>query len=161
MCIRDSLHTSVSELSLEPNSPVTLAREVIMNLDLRSPDESILQRANQILEERFAEIEQRARVSVERNRTHEWGLLPYQPGGVELARSAAEALDLSYTEIKTVAGHDSTNMKDIVPTVMLFIPSIEGVSHNELENSSDADSIAGVAMLGEVVARLVRGDLTS
>ncbi len=155
------LHTSVSELSLEPNSPVTLAREVIMNLDLRSPDESILQRANEMLEERVAMIEQRARVSVVRNRTHQWGLSPYQPEGVELARKAAQDLGLSHTEIMTVAGHDSTNMKDIVPTVMLFIPSIEGVSHNELKNSTDADSLAGVAMLGEVVARLMRGDLDS
>lgn len=155
------LHTSVSQLSLEPNSPVTLAREVIMNLDLRSPDESILQRANEMLEERVAAIEERARVSVERNRTHQWGLSPYQPEGVALARKAAQELGLSHTEIMTVAGHDSTNMKDIVPTVMLFIPSIEGVSHNELENSTDADSLAGVAMLSEVVARLVRGDLDS
>lgn len=153
------LHTSVSELSLEPNSPVTLAREVVMNLDLRSPDETVLQRANEMLEKRAAEIERQARVSVERNRTHHWGLLPYQPEGVELARAAAEHLGLSHTEIMTVAGHDSTNMKDIVPSVMLFIPSIEGISHNELENSSDADSLAGVSMLSEVVSRLVRGDI--
>lgn len=153
------LHTSVSELSLEPNSPVTLAREVVMNLDLRSPDESVLQRANEMLEAKAHEIEQRARVSVERNRTHHWGLLPYQAEGVELARAAALHLGLSHTEIMTVAGHDSTNMKDLVPTVMLFIPSIEGISHNELENSSDEDSLAGVAMLSEVVCRLVRGDL--
>lgn len=153
------LHTSVAELSLEPNSPVTLAREVVMNLDMRSPDESVLARANAMLEERMPEIEARARVTVERRLTHQWGLLPYQPEGVELARAAATDLGLPHTEIMTVAGHDSTNMKDIVPSVMLFIPSIEGISHNELENSTDADSVAGVAMLGEVVSRLLRGDL--
>ncbi len=154
------LHSSVAELSLEPNSPVTLAREVVMNLDLRSPDEAVLERANAILVERIAEIEARARVTIERELTHQWGLLPYQPEGVELARAAAGELGLPHTEIMTVAGHDSTNMKDIVPSVMLFIPSIEGVSHNELENSSDDDSVAGVAMLGEVLTRLLRGDLS-
>ncbi|MGK0741673.1 M20 family metallo-hydrolase [Leucobacter sp. Z1108] len=153
------LHSSVAELSLEPNSPVTLAREVVMNLDLRSPDEGVLQRANEILVEKITEIETRARVTIERELTHQWGLSPYQSAGVELARASAIDLGLSHTEIMTVAGHDSTNMKDIVPTVMLFIPSIEGISHNELENSSDADSVAGVVMLSEVVARLVRGDL--
>ena len=155
------LHSSVAELSLEPNSPVTLAREVVMNLDLRSPDEGVLERANAILVEKIAEIEARARVTIERHLTHHWGLLPYQREGVDLARAAARDLGLSHTEIMTVAGHDSTNMKDIVPTVMLFIPSIEGISHNELENSSDADSVAGVTMLSEVVARLLRGDLAS
>lgn len=154
------LHTSVSELSLEPNSPVTLAREVVMNLDLRSPDESVLVRANEMLEHRMVEIEQQARVRIASNRTHQWGLLPYQPEGVDLARAAAESLGLSHTSMMTVAGHDSTNMKDVVPSVMLFIPSIEGISHNELENSNDADSLAGVLMLSDVVARLVRGDLS-
>lgn len=153
------LHSSVAELSLEPNSPVTLAREVVMNLDLRSPDENVLERANAILSEKIAEIETRARVTIERELTHQWGLLPYQPEGLELARAAASELGFSHTEIMTVAGHDSTNMKDLVPTVMLFIPSIEGISHNELENSSDEDSVAGVRMLGEVASRLVRGDL--
>lgn len=153
------LHSSVAELSLEPNSPVTLAREVVMNLDLRSPDERVLARANELLAEKIAKIETRARVTVEQRLTHQWGLLPYQPEGVELAREAAQHLGLAHTEIMTVAGHDSTNMKDVVPTVMLFIPSIEGVSHHELENSSDADSVAGVRMLSEVVARLLRGDL--
>lgn len=153
------LHTAVSELDLEPNSPVTVAREVVMNLDLRSPDEEVLAQANELLEAKFVEVEARARVDVERVLTHHWGLLPYQPEGVELAREAADALGLSHAEVMTVAGHDSTNMKDLVPTVMLFVPSIEGISHNELENTSDEDSVAGARLFAEVVARLVRGDL--
>lgn len=154
------LHSSVSELSLEPNSPVTLAREVEINLDLRSPDEGILERANERLDAIFAQIEGRARVTIERTLTHHWGLLAYQPEGVELARSAAEELGLSHAEIMTVAGHDSTNMKDVVPTVMLFIPSVEGISHNEKEFSNDADSVAGVALFAEIATRMVAGELS-
>ena len=59
----------------------------------------------------------------------------------------------------TLAGHDSTNMKDIVPTVMLFVPSVDGISHNEHEYTHDDDACAGVDMLTEVVARLCRGEL--
>ncbi|WP_347755693.1 M20 family metallo-hydrolase [Agrococcus sp. ProA11] len=154
-----TLHSSVSELELAPNSPVTVARLVEINLDLRSPDESVLERANALLEERLAAIEERARVRIERRLTHQWGLLSYQSEGVELARSAAEGLGLSHAPTMTVAGHDSTNMKDVAPTVMLFVPSIQGISHNEGERTSDEDSLAGVALLTEVTARLVAGEL--
>lgn len=154
-----TLHSSVSELEVLPNSPVTIARQVDLNLDLRSPDESVLAEAGRVLESQLAEIERRARVTIERHVTHQWGLLAYQPEGIKLAREAADALELPAMEIMTVAGHDSVNMKDVVPTVMLFVPSIDGVSHNEAEDTRDEDALAGVAMMTEVVARMVRGDL--
>ena len=87
--------------------------------------------------------------------------MPYHPEGVELARSSANDLDLSSTEIMTVAGHDSTNMKDVVPTVILFVPSVEGVSHNEGEYTRDEDATAGLRLLTDVTSRLVWGALTA
>lgn len=155
------LHTAVSELHVLPNSPVTVAREVRMNLDLRSADEAVIDEALARLEQRIADAEQRSRTRVDRVQTHAWGLMPYHPEGVELARSSANDLDLSSTEIMTVAGHDSTNMKDVVPTVMLFVPSVEGVSHNEGEYTRDEDATAGLRLLTDVTSRLVSGALTA
>ena len=125
------LHSSVSKLQVLPNSPVTIARQVVMNLDLRSPDESVLARAMDLLDKRIAEAESRSRTGVSLALTHQWGLNPYQPAGVRLGRAAADALGFTHRDIMTVAGHDSTNLKDHVPTVMLFVPSVEGISHNE------------------------------
>ncbi|WGH80855.1 M20 family metallo-hydrolase [Auritidibacter ignavus] len=155
------LHSSVAQLSLEPNSPVTLAREVVMNLDLRSPDSTVLEQAQHYLEEQRSTIEQRARVEIAMELTHSWDLNPYPSQGVELAREVAEGLELSHQEVMTVAGHDSTNMKDSVPTVMLFVPSIEGISHNEKESTTDEDMVAGAQMLSEVVYQMVTGSLAS
>ncbi|WGD37298.1 M20 family metallo-hydrolase [Lysinibacter sp. HNR] len=152
------LHSSVSELYVLPNSPVTVAREVTMNVDLRSPDEAVLARAVEMLAVRVAECEARSRTRVLVEPTHSWGLLAYPPAGVALARSAARELGLSYTEVMTVAGHDSTNLKDVVPTVMLFVPSVAGISHNEMELTRDGDALRGVRLLTEVLGRLVSGN---
>ena len=68
-------------------------------------------------------------------------------------RAAVQGSDLvlqlgySHDEIRTVAGHDSINMKERVPTVMLFVPSAEGISHNEHEFTADDDLRAGVDLL--------------
>lgn len=156
-----ALHSSVSELSLAPNSPVTLAREVVINLDLRSPEPGVIAEAENWLDAKISEIEAKAGVRIDKELTHEWDQLSYSADGIRLAREVVEGLRLPHQEIMTVAGHDSTNLKDMVPTVMLFVPSIEGISHNEAESTHDDDALAGVTALSAVLTRLVQGDLAA
>ncbi|MCT9871526.1 M20 family metallo-hydrolase [Paenarthrobacter aurescens] len=153
------LHTSVGQLNVYPNSPVVVPSRVNLLLDLRSADEAVLAEADALLHARITEIERLANVSVEKNHSHSWAVTPYQPEGVELAAKVAADLGLSNKEVMTLAGHDSTNMKDLVPTVMLFVPSVDGISHNEHEYTTDEDIVAGLTMLTEVVGRLCDGAL--
>lgn len=153
------LHTSVSEMYVHPNSPVTIARQVVMNLDLRSPDEDVLARAMGLIGKWIGDAEARSRTAISLELTHRWGLVSYQPAGVQLGIASAERLGFTHTNIMTVAGHDSTNLKDVVPTVMLFVPSVEGISHNEAEFTHDDDALRGVELLTEVTRRLVQGEL--
>lgn len=62
-------------------------------------------------------------------------------------------------EIEALAGHDATNMKDSVPTVLLFVPSVGGISHNEKEFTEDADLVAGAEVFTSVVVQLALGAL--
>ena len=155
------LHTAVGQLDVYPNSPVVVASNVRLLLDLRCADEVVLAEANRLLRDRFAEIERIAKVTIHQTLSHEWGIDPYQPEGIELARSSAERLGYSHGEILTVAGHDSINMKEIVPTVMLFVPSVEGISHNEREYTLDENMLAGLDVLTDVVRRLAHGELAT
>lgn len=150
----EQLHTSCGQLTVYPNSPVVVAREVHMHLDLRSPDDELLSAADEQLRRACAEIEVAADVRIERRFAHTWKGHTYQPEGVALAEGAIDDLGLSRMQVLTRAGHDSTNMKDLVPTVMLFIPSVDGVSHAEAEYTHDGDLTAGVDVLTEVVARM-------
>ncbi|MFE7421191.1 M20 family metallo-hydrolase [Rhodococcus sp. NPDC057529] len=155
----DRLHTSCGQLTVYPNSPVVVAREVQMHLDLRSPDDSILAEADEILRRQFAKIEVKANVQIEKRHAHTWAANFYQKEGVELARAAVNDLGLSNVEIRTRAGHDSTNMKEIVPSIMLFIPSVDGISHSELEYTHDHDLCNGVDLTAEILLRLTHGHL--
>lgn len=149
------LQASVSQLTLEPNSPVTISREVKFNVDLRSPDSQVLESAQEQLGSIIAAAEEESKTSIEREQTHYWDLNPYPAAGIELSRGVAEELGISHQEIFTVAGHDSTNMKDLVPTVMLFVPSKDGISHNEAEYTTPEGCIAGVEVFTEVAAKLI------
>ena len=151
------LHTSVGQLSVQPNSPVVVAREAQLHLDLRSADLQVLNDADTRLHEMFAQVRGQAGVEVSVGTAHAWDVEPYQPDGVRIAEEAADGLGLPYRRMLTLAGHDSTNMKDVVPTVMLFVPSAGGVAHNEFEHTEDVDMLAGVDVLAEVAEQLCHG----
>jgi N-carbamoyl-L-amino-acid hydrolase len=49
-------------------------------------------------------------------------------------------------------------MKDVVPTIMLFVPSVDGITHNEAEYTTDDDMVDGVRLLAEVLRRVTAGE---
>ncbi|RWZ68151.1 Zn-dependent hydrolase [Labedella populi] len=155
----EELHTAVSEMYLDPNSPVAIAREVRMLVDVRSPYRSILETAVDRLRSEMSVIEARAQVDIEIRGVVEWSSGPFLEEGILLAAAEAERLGYSHRRSATVAGHDATNMKEIVPTVMLFVPSVDGISHNEREFTSDADMLAGLDVLTAVLVRVAAGHL--
>ena len=153
--------TSCGEFNVFPNSPVVVASRVNLLVDVRSTDPDVLAAADADLHARVAKIEKMANVRIERGAEHIWAAKAYDQAGLKLAAEAAESLGLSHGVVRTLAGHDSTNMKDLVPTIMLFVPSVEGISHNERELTSDDDMVAGVDLLSEVLLRVVRGEFVS
>ncbi|AYJ50530.1 M20 family metallo-hydrolase [Rhodococcus sp. P1Y] len=150
------LLASVGQFDVEPNSPIVVPSKVTLAVDLRSSDPDVLEQAHEMLLAAIAEVPE-VNVSIDTS-----SLRPstsYQLEGVELAEEAAKDLGLSYRRMLTMAGHDSVNLKDVVPTVMLFVPSVDGISHSEKELTHDEDLLDGVKMLTETVARMVRGDI--
>ena len=153
------LHSAVGEIQVYPNSPVVVASEARILVDFRSPDAETLNRAAELFASRVAEVSHLDRVTIDTVAEHSWERNPYSAEGVELARVLADRLGMTHDTLMTVAGHDSTNMKDVTPTIMLFVPSHEGRSHNVAEFTSDEDLLSGVRMLTEVIEELALGAL--
>jgi N-carbamoyl-L-amino-acid hydrolase len=53
------------------------------------------------------------------------------------------------------AGHDAQFLAPIMPTGMLFIPSIGGISHSLVEDTAETDIVAGCEALALVAAALL------
>jgi N-carbamoyl-L-amino-acid hydrolase len=53
------------------------------------------------------------------------------------------------------AYHDAGVMAALLPTAMLFIPSIGGVSHDFSENSHDEDIVIGCQVLADATAAML------
>ena len=71
-------------------------------------------------------------------------------------REFAEETGLRGLRMDTVAGHDALSLLGICPTGLIFVPSIDGIAHNEAEETSKADLDAGLAVLLRAAFRLCR-----
>ena len=154
-----ALLTAVGRMTVLPNSPVVVPREVRLSLDVRSADPDLLERAHALLLERFAAAAERGAVRVEVARSSLRPAARLPAAGVDLAEVVAEEAGASTHRMLTMAGHDAIALDALVPTVLLFVPSVEGVSHDERELTRDEDLVRGVDVLARLLTRLVAGDL--
>ncbi|KJK55401.1 M20/M25/M40 family metallo-hydrolase, partial [Saccharothrix sp. ST-888] len=56
--------------------------------------------------------------------------------------------------LPTGAGHDAGILASAIPTAMLFVRNPSGVSHSPAEHAEEADCLAGVAALADVLEDL-------
>ena len=151
-----ALLSSVGQFTVEPNSPVVVPSRVRMLADMRSLDAELLEQAHASLSATLAQIgEVQVNVESATLRTSK----AYPDAGAALAGAVADDLGLRWRALPTMAGHDSVNLCDVVPTVMLFVPSVDGISHNERDFTTDAQMIAGVQMLTATAGRMLTGAL--
>lgn len=155
----EAIVSSVGRFTVEPNSPIVVARRVHLVADLRSADPQIVAAARASLLDDIAAVAREHDIAINvadfdiRDRQY------FPQAGIDLTEKVAADLGLSVRPIRTMAGHDSVPMNRIVPTVMMFIPSIDGVSHCEREFSTDDDMVSGLRALTNVAWELVHGAL--
>ncbi|HCG56842.1 MULTISPECIES: M20 family metallo-hydrolase [Brevibacterium] len=155
----EALVSSVGHHVVEPNSPIVVPRRVHMVADLRSSDPAVVIAARDLLRKQIADIARAhdITINVEDFDIREKRYFP--EAGVELAEKTVANEGLSIRRLETMAGHDSVAMNHRVPAVMMFVPSVDGVSHCEREFTTDEDMVRGLGVLTSVATELVGGEL--
>ena len=55
--------------------------------------------------------------------------------------------------LRSGALHDAAEMAGVLPAAMLFVPSIDGLSHAPGEDTSEEDLTAGIEAFGRLAGR--------
>jgi N-carbamoyl-L-amino-acid hydrolase len=71
-----------------------------------------------------------------------------------LLREKAQARQLSTRDMIAAAGHDSVLMAPLVPSAMLFVPSVAGITHNPKEYSTREQVARGAQVLLDAIVDL-------
>ena len=146
------LHGSVGRIVVAPNSPNVVPQSATLWVELRSGDEAVLDAAEEAFHAALARIAEATGCRAEIERGSRRGAQAFDADGAAAARSALEALDLNVMTMATIAGHDALAIQERYPATLLFVPSVDGVSHSPQEFTEDRDLETGLTALIAVLS---------
>lgn len=74
-----------------------------------------------------------------------------------LDRAAEELAPGLHIRMPSGAGHDAQYLARVMPSAMLFVPSIGGISHHWSENTADEDIVLGAEVFTRAIAAILQG----
>ncbi|MGH1502149.1 MAG: Zn-dependent hydrolase [Acidimicrobiales bacterium] len=148
--------TTVGVWRVHPSVPTAVNSRTEFSVDMRHLSRDVLDELVAGLEELTARIA--AEEDVECELDVLWSIDPiaFEPDLVEFAADAVETRSGVRQVMPSGPMHDSAEMVIAgVPTVMLFVASINGLSHTHIEDTATADVELGVAAFDDLVRRML------
>lgn len=147
---------TVGKITLHPGAPSIVPGLAEMLFQFRDSDSAILDRLNTALEEIVAAED--AEGPCEVSFTMEARSVPalMDEAMQDSIEAAAEACAPGrHVRMPSGAGHDARTIARVLPAAMMFIPSIDGISHHYSENTTDEDIALGVQVFVDAVQRIL------
>ena len=148
----DTLRFTIGRVDVHPGSPNTVPGKASFTIDMRHPQEAMLEAHEKILRDIVASRAAPCAARIER--VTAVAPTDFDPRVIDLVRAKAGSLGLSHMDMPSGAGHDAMHIAQLCPAGMIFVPCERGISHNEIENATPADLAAGTRVLVEVLAEL-------
>lgn len=147
------MHSSVGRLEIYPNSPNVVPSRVSLLVEFRSRDVQRLAAAGERFDVTLKDIAAKTSTGFEVESSVLREPVKLHHGFAELAYSVAHELGLPTGNSITVSGHDALSLNRQYPACLLFVPSSNGVSHNEAEYTRDEDLHNGLRLLTSLLHR--------
>jgi N-carbamoyl-L-amino-acid hydrolase len=145
---------TIGEAVIAAPSRNVIPGEIAFTVDIRSPDSKILDAIDRDLRGAIAEIAPRRKAEITLDAIWRKEPTVFDTRLVDAVEGSARMLGYSHRRITSGAGHDACNMANVVPAAMVFVPCKDGISHNELEDATQADCAAGANVLMHTVLAL-------
>ena len=135
------------DINTHPGTRNTVPDQVNVTVDLRHPDDEVLQQLESAIRGIVSEAARSAGFSaVLRDK---WGsvAIKFNDDCIAAVSTAIKHLGYSHRNIVSGAGHDAVYVSRVSPTSMIFVPCENGLSHTESENAKPEDIEAGCNVL--------------
>jgi N-carbamoyl-L-amino-acid hydrolase len=157
----DTLYTSVARVDVFPNSPNIVPGKAVLFAELRAPEPVMLEWAEAELRAALPGLAARAAVKAEISEVERRPAGRFDAVLIALCEQVADDLGLQRMQLDTIAGHDGVALNRIMPSIVVAVPSVNGVIHRNDEFTSEEDLIAGGNVLLQMIERIdaAGGDL--
>ncbi len=148
---------TMGRVRLEPNATSIVPGYAELDLQFRDAAVEPLDAFDAIAEQLVGDMNARGGVAIEAVRTR----APIAPSAMDpaLMASIEQAAERhapgAWQRMPSGAFHDSGIVKAFMPSAMLFIPSIGGISHDFAEDSRDGDIVLGCQVLADAAASIL------
>ena len=149
---------TVGSMTLDPGAPSIVPGGAEMQFQFRDADPDLLAKLEGVLTEVVAEENANGPCPVTLTAQTRGVPARMDSGLQDAIEAAAEAIAPGkHVRMPSGAGHDAQVIAQKMPSSMLFIPSINGVSHHWTEDTSDEDIALGAQVYVDAVARMLAG----
>ncbi|WP_285411985.1 Zn-dependent hydrolase [Variovorax sp. efr-133-TYG-130] len=130
-----------------PNSRNVIPGRVKLSVDLRAADDVVLSAMDAELKEAVQRIATKGKVEMSVEQVVYFQPQPFTPKLVSAVREAAQAQGMTWMNVISGAGHDAVYLARVCPAAMIFVPCLDGISHNEIEDAQPDHLEAGCNVL--------------
>lgn len=138
---------TVGLIENKPNSRNVIPGEVFFTVDLRHPEEAVLDAMETEFRTNLAAILKPLKLGYEEKRIWNAPAVNFSPELIECVRIGTEKAGFTNRDMVSGAGHDAAYIARVAPTTMIFVPCLGGISHNEAESTTAEECGAGAQVL--------------
>lgn len=148
---------TMGRLKVEPNATSIVPGYADLDLQFRDANEAPLDAFEKVVARLVAEMNARDGATIEATPAR----TPIPPTRMDpglqehIARAAEQHVPGKWQRMPSGAFHDAGFISASLPSAMLFIPSIGGISHDFAENSRDEDIVLGCQVLADASASIL------
>lgn len=143
---------TIGHLTLHPNASSIVSGRAVFSMQWRDSDVDRLLRMETIIRDTAAEVAEKLEMGLD------FGvLLGLEPVLMDanlqsaLCVAAQELVPDQWRKMPSGALHDATNVASLMPVAMLFVPSINGISHAFEEDTDEVDLLSGLQVLSQAI----------
>ncbi|KVA21587.1 Zn-dependent hydrolase [Burkholderia ubonensis] len=138
---------TVGMMQVFPNSRNVIPGRVFFTVDFRHPDDAVLAQMDAALRDGVARIAGGIGLGTQLEQIFYYKPVAFDADCVGAVRAAADRFGYSHRDIVSGAGHDACYLAQVAPTSMVFVPCVDGISHNEIEDATPEWIEAGANVL--------------
>ncbi|MFX1402827.1 MAG: M20/M25/M40 family metallo-hydrolase, partial [Promethearchaeota archaeon] len=124
------------------------------SVDIRGIDVASKKRVFDNVQQKMAELSRQRDVDTKIEIIHHADPVPLSKQVVEVIQETSAELSIDAWLMHSGAGHDAQQMASFTDTGMIFVPSVEGISHNPNEYTHLEDILLGTELLAHVLLKL-------
>jgi len=143
---------TVGMINSYPNSRNVIPGRVFLTIDFRHPDNTVLTQMDTEMRNGLKEIAYKTDLKDEINQILYLPPIIFNEKCISAVRQSTNSQGYTAQEIVSGAGHDACNIASVANSSMIFIPCIDGISHNEVEDAKpEWITAGGQVLLGAVL----------